>query len=78
MKTCGIPELDKKNRALIKEAELAILTKENSTVIIQKIYDFRMKLAYKKATESLESNFGWTEVYDKLIENLSKNIKTES
>ena len=76
MKLCGIPEIDKENKALIKEVKRIILKKENSKTILQKINDFRMKLAYNKATESLESNFGWTKTYDDLIKNLSKNTKT--
>lgn len=76
MKLCGIPEIDKENKALIKEAKWVIAKKENPTSILQKINNFRMKLAYNKATESLESNFEWTKVYDDLIENLSKKPKT--
>lgn len=75
MKRCGIPEIDKENKALIKEAKQVVFNNEDAKEMTQKIKDFRMKLAYNKATESLESNFGWTKIYDTLIENLSKNIK---
>jgi hypothetical protein len=34
-----------------------------------------MKLAYNKATESLESNFGWSKIYDDLIVKLKKTLK---
>lgn len=76
MRRCGITEIDKENKALIKQAKQVILNNEDTKFIIQKIIDFRINLAYNKATESLESNFGWTKIYDELIENLSKNIKT--
>lgn len=76
MKPCRIPEIDKENKALIKEAKGVILKNEDPKDVLKKIYVFRMKLAYNKATESLESNFGWTKIYDDLIENLSKNTKT--
>lgn len=76
MKPCRIPEIDKENKALIKEAKGVILKNEDPKDVLQKIYVFRMKLAYNKATESLESNFGWTKVYDTLIDSLSKNTKT--
>jgi hypothetical protein len=72
MKPCGIKEIDKENKALIKKAQQAILTKKNIEEVLQKISDFRMKLAYNKTTELLESNFGWTKIYDDLIESLSK------
>lgn len=76
MRRCGIQEIDKENKALIKEAKQVVLKNEDAEEIIQKINGFRMKLAYNKATESLESNFGWTKIYDTLIENLSKKAKT--
>jgi hypothetical protein len=76
MKTCGIPEIDTENKALLKEAKGVIRQKKNPKDILEKIYVFRMKLAYNKATESLESNFGWSKIYDDLIVKLKKNIKT--
>lgn len=76
MRRCGIQEIDKENKALIKEAKAVVLKREDTKSILQKIKDFRMKLAYNKATESLESNFGWTNIYEDLIENLSKKAKT--
>jgi hypothetical protein len=75
MRRCGIPEIDNENKALTKEAKRVILKNEVAKDILQKINDFRMKLAYNKATESLESNFGWTKTYEELIKSLSKNTK---
>jgi hypothetical protein len=76
MKPCRIPEIDKVNKALIKEAQDIITKKTNPENILKKILDFRLKLAYNKATESIESNFGWGSFYERLIDELSKNVKT--
>ena len=76
MKPCGIAEIDKENKSLIKEAKQVVFKNEDAQEITKKINTFRMKLAYNKATESLESNFGWTKIFDDLIVNLSKNTKT--
>lgn len=76
MKPCGIAEIDKENKSLIKEAKQVVFKNEDAQEITKKINNFRMKLAYNKATESLESNFGWTKIFDDLIVNLSKNTKT--
>ncbi len=76
MRRCGITEIDKENKALIKEAKRVVLKNEDPKDILQKINIFRIKLAYNKATELLESNFGWTKIYDDLTESLSKNTKT--
>jgi hypothetical protein len=76
MNPCRIPEIDKVNKALIKEAKNVIIKKKNPEDILKKISDFRLKLAYNKSTESLESNFGWVSFYENLIDELSKNIKT--
>ena len=74
MKSCGIPEIDKKNKALLKEAKTLLLSgqKENLELFLQKIQDFRTQLAYNKATEMLESNFGWTDTYEKIIASIQK------
>ncbi len=76
MKPCGITEIDKENKSLIKEAKQVVFKNEDAQEITKKINNFRMKLAYNKATESLELNFGWTKIFDDLIVNLSKNTKT--
>ncbi|MEY3412534.1 MAG: hypothetical protein RIQ70_1222 [Bacteroidota bacterium] len=78
MKTCGIPEIDTENKALLKEAKGVIRQKKNPKDILEKIYVFRMKLAYNKATESLESNFGWSKIYDDLIVKLKKTLKLKT
>ena len=74
MKSCGIPEIDKKNKALLKEAKTLLLSgqKENLELFLQKIQDFRTQLAYNKATEMLESNFRWTDAYEKIIASIQK------
>ena len=76
MKRCGILEIYKENKTIIKEAKQALLKYEDTKKACKKMEDFRMKLAYNKATESLESNFGWTKIYATLIDSLSKNTKT--
>ena len=76
MRHCGIVEIDKENKAIIKEANQVIFKNGDAKEILKKIEDFRMKLAYNKATESLESNFGWTKIYATLIDSLSINTKT--
>ncbi|MCP9765773.1 hypothetical protein [Lacihabitans soyangensis] len=76
MKSCQIPKIDKANKVLVKEAKLAISKndKEHSKLVLTKIREFRMQLAYNKATESLETNFGWTLEYDKINATLQKVI----
>jgi len=76
MRHCGIVEIDKENKAIIKEAKQVVFKNGDAKEILKKIEDFRMKLAYNKVTESLESNFGWTKIYATLIDSLSKNTKT--
>lgn len=74
MKPCGIPEIDKENRAIVKAAKLAIASNQKGSmeIVVQKIQDFRIKLAYNKATELLESNFKWTSEYEKILDSLLK------
>lgn len=69
MKICGIEGIDKINKELVKEAKLAILSKEREKLlwILSKIQEFRLQLAYDRSTEMLESNFGWAKDYDKII-----------
>jgi hypothetical protein len=69
MKICGIKGIDKINKELVKEAKLAILSKERQKLLLMlsKIQEFRHQLAYDRSTEMLESNFGWANDYDKII-----------
>lgn len=76
MRRCGIFEIDKENKTLIKEVKQAQLKYEDAKTVIKIIRDFWIKLAHNKAAELLESNFGWTKTYDTLIDRLSKNTKT--
>ena len=80
MKSCQIPKIDNANKAFIKEAKLAIAKndKEHATLVLAKIREFRMQLAYNKATESLETNFGWNLEYDKINAALQKVIDLEN
>lgn len=80
MKSCQIPKIDNTNKALVKEAKLAMAKndKEHARLVLDKIREFRMQLAYTKATESLETNFEWTLEYDKINAALQKVIGLEN
>jgi hypothetical protein len=52
MRRCGILEIDKENKTLIKVAKQALLKYEDAKTIIKKTQDFRIKLAHNKPTES--------------------------
>jgi len=74
MKDCGIPDIDKERKEVIENARQIIqsskTSKKDAENAKNRIVDFRMKLAYNRGTEALEGNFGWTPVFDELINEL--------
>jgi hypothetical protein len=85
MKDCGIEKIDmerklieKKISALISEfrrcksKNLNMKAKEAK----KSLSGFRMKLAYNRGTEALESYYGWSSEFAKMIKILDKIIKS--
>jgi hypothetical protein len=86
MKDCGINNIDTERRLLEKKINSIIseFTCSNSVGLRSKasiakkdLSDFRMKLAYNRATEALESNFGWTTEFARLNQQLDSIINTK-
>jgi len=53
-----------------------ILDRDRIMILKKTLFDFRMMLAYNRATESFESKFDWTESFNELNENLDLILKS--
>ncbi|MEM6320368.1 MAG: hypothetical protein AAF960_22050 [Bacteroidota bacterium] len=85
MKDCGIESIDaKKNRIAENVRSITEDFNDNNLVRIKnralsvkkELFNFRMQLAYNRATESLESDFDWTSIFEKFDTELSTIINS--
>ena len=76
MKDCGINKIDEERIQVIEIARQVVqqslgASEEEIEKAKNKIIGFRMKLAYNRGTEALEGNFGWTSVFEELMDQLN-------
>jgi hypothetical protein len=78
----GNAKIDKEFRLLIKVVKEASsrpnINKDALKFEKDRINDFRMKLAYNKGTEFIETKYGWDKVFDSVINSIDKRIKNEA
>jgi len=78
----GNSNLDDEFKLLIKVVQNAIDIKNiNKDALIfekERLMNFRMKLAYHKATEFIETKYGWNEIFDEMINDIEQRIKKEA
>ena len=86
MKDCGINNIDTERR-LLQQNINSIITefkccnsldlRSKANKVKKDLSDFRMKLAYNRATEALESNFDWTTEFVRLNQQLDLIINSK-
>ncbi len=83
MKDCGIYSIDTERKVLEKNIRsiLSEFKYSNSEGLRNKaikakedLSNFRMRLAYDRSTEALESNFGWTSEFSAMTHKLDEII----
>lgn len=84
MINCGISFIDDERNEIINDINKLLYESfydrdekylETLKHLKNKLFHFRMKLAYNKGTEFLETNFGWTGMFDELNDKLESQIK---
>ena len=78
----GNNRVDSEFNLLIKAVQYEIniknISKYGLTFEKKRLVDYRMKLAYNKGTEFIETKYGWDKIFDEMLDKIELRIKNEA